>query len=223
MNLAFIPVRGGSKSIPGKNIKMLNGKPLIWWNLIELQASDLIDSIIVATDCSEIKKVVQSFEMKKVTIYDRSSHNAQDTSSTESVILEFFENSQVDDDDIFFLVQATSPFTKKVDFESALMKFKFENADSLLTCTKIKRFIWSEDGVPLNYDFKSRPRRQDFEGILVENGSFYISKVRSIKNSKNRLSGKIAIYIMDDERTFFELDDEQDWKITELLLNGTHK
>ena len=81
MNIAFIPARGGSKSIKQKNIKPFCGKPLIYWNLIALENSSNIDKIVVATDCKEIKRVVLNFEFDKVKVYDRDKINAQDNSS----------------------------------------------------------------------------------------------------------------------------------------------
>ena len=88
--VAFIPARGGSKSISQKNIKVFCGKPLIFWNLQELQNSN-VDDIIVATDSAEIKSVVNAFNFSKVKVYDRIKDNAQDISSTESVILEYMK------------------------------------------------------------------------------------------------------------------------------------
>ena len=88
--IAFIPARGGSKSIPKKNIKSFCGKPLIFWNLQELQNSN-VDQIIVATDCEKIKETVLSFDFSKVKVYDRNIENAQDISSTESVMLLYID------------------------------------------------------------------------------------------------------------------------------------
>ncbi len=217
MNIAFIPARCGSKSIPFKNIKDFCGKPLIYWNLNALQKSTNIDKIFVATDCEKINKIVNSFGFSKVDVYDRDPQNANDTSTTESVMLEFIQKSDFGDDDFFFLVQATSPFTQAKDFELALARLIHEKADSLLTCARIKRFFWKEDGTPINYDFIDRPRRQDFKGILIENGAFYINRIGNIKKYKNRLSGKIAIYEM-PEYTYIELDEEDDWIIAEKLM-----
>ena len=86
--IAFVPARGGSKSIPSKNIKSFCGKPLIFWCLQELQNSN-VDEIIVATDSVEIKDVVNTFKFSKVKVYDRKEENAKDNSSTESVMLEY--------------------------------------------------------------------------------------------------------------------------------------
>ena len=105
MNIAFIPVRGGSKSIPLKNIKLLNGKPLVWWTAHAAEGAKCVDKLVIATDSQEIKNTVLSFGFSKLEVYDRSPENAQDTSSTESVILEYLEN--VNTNGNLILIQAT--------------------------------------------------------------------------------------------------------------------
>ena len=217
MKIALIPVRCGSKSIPFKNIKIFCGKPLVYWTLEALQNSINIDKIFVATDCREIKNVVDNFKFSKVEVYDREPKNANDTASTESVMLEFIEKQNFSKKDLFLLVQATSPLTQTKDFNEALDKLKNEKADSLLTCVRTKRFYWNDDGIPLNYEYKNRPRRQDFDGMLMENGAFYINSIENILKDQNRLSGKISIYEM-EEFTSVEIDEEDDWIIKEELM-----
>lgn len=115
--IAFIPARGGSKSIKLKNIKPFYGKPLIEWNINELKEIDEIDEIIVATDNDKIATTANTD--KKVIIYNRSKENSQDHSSTESVMLEYINKKNLNDLDTFILVQATSPFTQKKIFRRA--------------------------------------------------------------------------------------------------------
>jgi YrbI family 3-deoxy-D-manno-octulosonate 8-phosphate phosphatase len=215
--VAFVPVRCGSKSIALKNIKSFNGRPLVFWVLDALEKSSQVDEVIVATDCDEIEKCVAGFNFSKSKIYRRSATNATDQASTEAVMLEYINTGSVKQDDIFILSQATSPLTRAEDFDNAIEQFKAEKADSLLTCCRLKRFIWNEQGQPINYDPALRPRRQDFKGTLVENGAFYISTVNRILQSKNRLSGKIAIYEM-PEYTFTELDEPEDWVLAEAIM-----
>ena len=215
--IAFVPARCGSKSIPFKNIKMFCGKPLIYWAINSLENSKTIDKIIIATDCKEIANVAESFNFRKASVYWRSPANAQDSSSTESVMLEYIHQSDLKKSDYFVLTQATSPFTQSEDFNLAFQLLKQQKADSLLSCARVKRFFWNEDGIPINYNFKKRPRRQDFKGTLVENGAFYINKVKNILKYKNRLSGKIAIYEM-PEFTSIELDEPDDWIIAEMFM-----
>ena len=215
--IAFIPVRGGSKSIPLKNIKPFCGKPLVCWNIEALEGCDLIDEIIVATDSDKIEETVLAQSYKKTKIYRRSAENSCDTASTESVMLEYINYAHLPQEDIFMLVQATSPLTETQHFTEALGIYQKGIYDSMLTCVRNYRFFWNEDGTSKNYDYMNRPRRQNFKGELMENGAFYINTVSNILKSGNRLSGKIGIYEM-PEYTATEIDEPDDWIILENLM-----
>ena len=215
--IAFIPVRGGSKSIPLKNIKPLCGKPLVCWNIEALEACSQVDEVIVATDSDEIWKTVESRKYKKTKLYRRSAENACDTASTESVMLEYIKYANLPESDIFMLVQATSPLTESIHFSEALQKYSVGEYDSMLTCVRNYRFFWNEDGSSMNYDYMNRPRRQNFSGMLMENGAFYINTVGRILSNGNRLGGKIGIYEM-PEYTATEIDEPDDWMILEKLM-----
>ena len=218
MNIAFIPARCGSESIPFKNIKIICGKPLIYWSLLALTKSKTIDQIYVATECDEIKDTVIDFNFDNVKIFDRSSTNASNTASTESVMLEFLDNNIFSGEDLFVLVQATTPFTSSDDFDNAINIIKSNSEiDSLLSCVESKRFFWTKDGNAINYNYYKRPLRQDFDGLLMENGAFYINTVENIYKYKNRLSGNIHPYVM-PEYTAIEADEEDDWLIIEQLM-----
>lgn len=214
--VAFIPVRGGSKSIPLKNIKPFCGKPLVCWNIEALELCKEVDRIVVATDSDKIWATVEHQHYSKVELYHRSPENACDTASTESVMLEYLQNKRLNGDDIFMLVQATSPLTQMVHFSEAIQLYCSGGYDSLLSCVRNKRFFWSPDGVSLNYDYRERPRRQDFDGLFMENGAFYINRVSNVIQFKNRLSGKIGIYEM-PEYTSLEIDEPEDWHILESI------
>jgi len=217
MIIAFIPARGGSKSIPNKNIKPLCGKPLLYWGIMALENTTCVDEIIVATDSEEIAQTIADFNFSKTKIYRRKPENATDTASTESVMLEYIEQSNLHNNDIFMLVQATSPLTQTKHFEEALELYRKNKFDSLLSCVRNYRFFWNENGTSENYDYKNRPRRQDFKGQLMENGAFYINTIEGIKKSQNRLCGKIGIYEM-PEYTATELDNLSDWVILEAFM-----
>ena len=216
-NIAFIPVRGGSKSIPLKNIKMLSGKPLVYWTALAANNANCIDKVIVATDCDEIEKAVSSFDLEKVTVYRRLAENATDTASTESVMLEYINQTNLNPKDNFFLIQATSPLIKSKHIEEMYEKLLKDNADSALSCVNSKRFFWTKEGITINYDYRNRPRRQDFDGIMMENGACYINKVSNILKDKNRLSGKISVYEM-PEYTATEIDEPDDFLLIEKLM-----
>ena len=116
------------------------------------------------------------------------------------------------------LVQATSPLTESRHFTEALQMYAEGDFDSIITCVRNYRFFWNEDGTSMNYDYMHRPRRQNFKGMLMENGAFYINTVRNILSNGNRLSGKIGIYEM-PEYTATEIDEPDDWTILENLMH----
>lgn len=216
--IAFIPVRGGSKSIPLKNIQLFCGKPLVCWLIEAFEHCKMVDEVVIATDSDMIAEKVNNGDYSKTSIYKRSSANATDTSSTESVMLEYLEaNPTIDANSIFILGQATTPFTQSSQIEAALRQFTDGNYDSLLTCSVLKKFFWSKSGEAVNYDFTKRPRRQDFDGILSENGAFYISHVKDILLSKCRLSGKIGVFEL-PEYFLTEIDEPDDWFYAETLM-----
>ncbi|RHB39737.1 acylneuraminate cytidylyltransferase [Enterocloster aldenensis] len=218
MNVAFIPVRGGSKSIPLKNIKLINGYPLVYWTIKAAVESKSIDAVYVSTDSEIIKSTVYDFSFKNVFIIERSYETATDTASTELSMLEFAVNYEFDN---IVLIQATSPLLTAKDIDGGFALFNTEGTDSVLSGVYQKRFNWSAglDGIayPLNYDYNNRPRRQEFGGYYTENGAFYITSKMGLLGSGNRISGKIKLYEMPDE-TFFEIDEPSDWIIVEQLM-----
>ncbi len=223
MNVAFIPVRGGSKSIPLKNIREIAGKPLVYWTAKAANDCVGIDKVFVATDSDRIKEIVESFNLSKVSVIGRNKDNASDTASTESAMLEFAANYEFD---TIILIQATSPLLTAEDITGGLAEFSMPDTDSVLSVVRQKRFQWNVDDkgfvVAANYDVYHRPRRQEFNGFLIENGAFYITGKKDLLKSKSRLSGNIRAYEM-DESSYFEIDEQSDWIIIEKQLENREK
>lgn len=219
--VALIPLRGGSKSIKLKNIKEINGKPLFYWALNEAEKCEIIDRVYVSTDSEIIKDSVQSFNLSKTEVINRSDEVSTDTASTESVMLEFANKV---DFDYIVLIQATSPLIEEKYIREGLYKIFNGEADSIFSYVIQKRFIWSKRDnsfVPLNYFPNNRHRRQDFEGFIVENGAFYITSKEALINSGCRISGKILGVEMPEE-TYYEIDEPTDWIVVEHLLKSRY-
>jgi len=217
--IAIIPLRAGSKGIPGKNKKKLLGRPLYQWTLGEAIYSQL-DEIFVFTDDKEIIDQVEK-EYKwtpKVKALQRSTESASDTASTEFALKECADRLDYNFD-LICLLQATSPLTTRMDINAAIDKITKEEFDSALSVVETKRFIWSEDGKSVNYDYLHRPRRQDFDGLLIENGAVYTSTKDQFLNTGNRIGGKIGIIKMPED-TLTEIDEIADWHIIEKLLEN---
>ena len=226
MNVAFIPVRGGSKSIPLKNIKTIAGKPLVYWAVQAACLCEYIDVVYVATDSEIIRNTVNDFCDKnkaslfsKLRIVTRSKESATDDASTEFAMLEFAE---LHDFENIVLIQATSPLLTSNALNEGFKKFEEPNVDSVLSVVRQKRFNWicNDKGFvePQNYDIFHRPRRQDFSGYLVENGAFYITSRNALIKSQNRISGNIKAVEM-DEITYWEIDEPSDWEIVEMAFS----
>jgi N-acylneuraminate cytidylyltransferase len=211
--VALVPLRGGSKSIPDKNIRLIAGKPLCAWVLEAACLSGVFSKIVVSTDSPKIAKIVRGLHLP-IQILDRPAELATDEASTESVML---HAAQQVDFDVLATIQATSPLVQPEDFQKAHSLFITSGYDSLLTAVRTKRFFWSDDGKALNYDPQQRPRRQDFAGSLMENGAFYFTKRSVLELAKCRLGGRICIYEMTAESAV-EIDEQEDWALVERAL-----
>ena len=213
-NVAFIPVRQGSKSIINKNIRDLNSKPLIYWTVMAAQVSNL-DKVFVSTDGETIKNTVEQFGFSKVEVIKRSPETVTDTATSESALLEFCRNYEFDN--VVFL-QATSPLTTAIDINGALDKYLNSDKKSLISAVKRFQFIWGTNGNPLNYNPQTRPRRQDWNGYYIENGAFYISSREEILKSNCRITSPVDFWEM-PEKTLFEVDEPEDIAIIENLFH----
>ncbi|MHA1969666.1 MAG: HAD-IIIA family hydrolase [Candidatus Hodarchaeales archaeon] len=193
--VALIPLRGGSRSIPKKNIKPIAGKPLCVWVLESAKAVKEIDEVYVSTEDEEISKTVLRYD-SKIRILNRPPEFATDDASTESVMFHFSENVEFD---YLITIQATSPLTTSEDIRNGLKKVISESLNSLVTGVRTKRFFWDS-------------------GWIMENGAFYITDRETLISTQCRLGGKIGILEMPEE-TSIEIDELNDWKIVEKLLN----
>lgn len=213
MIVALIPLRGGSKSIKKKNIKTIASKPLCAWVLEAACACTVIDEVYVSTDSQEIIEVVGSLGLP-INIVNRPEYLATDVASTEDVMLHFAEQIQFEH---LVTIQATSPLLTSLDLEGGVSQYQKDNSDSLLSAVRFKHFFWTDDAKPINYDPQYRPRRQDFDGTLMENGAFYITSKDILSKNKCRLGGAIGIYEMSAE-TAVEIDEPEDWIVVEKSL-----
>jgi CMP-N,N'-diacetyllegionaminic acid synthase len=220
LKVTIIPARGGSKGIPGKNLRPLAGKPLIAHSIIDAQEAQLVDQIYVSTDDREIASVSRSYGAE---VIQRPIELATDTASSESALIHAIaeiEKTGVNPEVIVFL-QCTSPLRTGADIDRAIEQFRQENADSLLSVSPTHRFLWHHvNGVAesINYDYRHRKRRQDMNPQYMENGSIYIFKPWVLKELNNRLGGKISLFVMGEEQSH-EIDSLHDFEYIESLLS----
>ncbi len=222
MVLAFIPARGGSKGVLGKNTKIINGKPLIAWSIEQALLANCVDDVYVSTDCEKIREIALEYGAKVPFL--RPAEISGDAATTESAVMHFIDWT-IDNNlavDALILMQATSPFRYAGQLDKAMSQFKNKQVDSLVTVTKSHRFIWKNKSKPVaSYDIFKRPRRQDISPeheIYFENGSFYISKLETYLKYKNRLGGRIHMFEMSPEESF-EIDELLDFKLIEFMMH----
>jgi len=215
--IAIIPARGGSKGIPGKNIKNFEGKPLISHSIEYAKDSKLIHEVYVSTDDTQIAHISKTAGAKIIT---RPPELATDTSTTESAIKHALNN--IDNlPDIIILLQPTSPLRPKNSLDVIINKFIDEKYDSLLSLSPSNNFFWkiNSEGVTAEYDYLNRKRRQDInddEKKYFENGSVYVFTRDHFELTNNRLGGKIG-HIIFPEEYGFEIDVPKDLIILEQL------
>ncbi len=215
--IVIIPARGGSKGIPGKNIKNFEGKPLISHSIEYARDSKLINEIYVSTDDDQIAHISKTAGAK---IIKRPPELSTDTSSTESAIKHALNN--IDNlPDIIVLLQPTSPLRPKKSLDLIVDKFINGKYDSLLSLSPSNNFFWkiNSEKISPEYDYMDRKRRQDIkkhEKKYFENGSVYVFTREHFELTNNRLGGEIG-YVIFPEEYGYEIDVPKDLIILEQL------
>lgn len=223
--VAIIPARGGSKGIPGKNIRSLLGKPLLAYTIEHARNTPSIDHVVVSTDSEQIAVVAEEYGAEVIM---RPSEISGDEATSESAllhVLDYLKQTDGYEPDLVVFLQCTSPIRKRDDISRALERFYAEEADSLLSVVPTHAWLWRiENGHPhsYNFDYRNRPRRQERPAEYNENGSIYIFKPWVLRRFNNRLGGKIALYEMDPV-TNIDIDTPQDLILAECLLQQQSK
>jgi CMP-N,N'-diacetyllegionaminic acid synthase len=213
--LGVIPARGGSKGIPRKNIKLLNGKPMIAYTIEAAQKSRL-DHFVVSTEDEEIKKISEELGAE---VIDRPQELANDAVHASHVVVDVLK--KVEKPDVVVLLQPTSPLRNEVHINEALDVYEHGIFDSVMSVGLFTKFLWVlglQCPYPLNYDpFGRRPRRQDKLNDFVENGAIYIFKTEDFLKTQFMLPGRLGFYVMSEEACI-EVDTPYDFFMCEQTL-----
>ncbi len=216
----IILARGGSKTIPEKNIIDFLGKPLIAWTIEQCRSSVYVSDIWVSSNDSLILSIAKKYGAKTI---ERPDNISGDLATSESgwlhAINHLFDKGV--EINTVLAPQVTSPLRETSDIDNAVEKFLKGNYDSMFSASLADDlFFWEEslDRVnSINYDYKNRKRRQDFKKQIIENGSFYIFKPEILKEYKNRMGGKIGFSTMDFWK-MFEIDNDNDLRMCSALM-----
>ena len=227
--LAIIPARGGSKGLPKKNIKLMNGKPMIAYSIEAARDSGIFSEIMVSTDSDEIAAIAR--QNGASVPYMRPGELSGDMATTAAVIrhcIEFYQNNGSDYDNIC-LLQPTSPLRTKVHIIEAYELFSEKNANSLVSVCECEHSpLWANTiGDDLRLDHFIREeiknlRRQDLPQYYRLNGAIYFSKTDIFMNQSSFLGYNTIAYKM-DLRSSIDIDMEEDFLFAELLMKRNNK
>lgn len=218
--LAVIPARGGSKGVPGKNLRLLGGKHLITWTIEQALNSRGLADVVVSTDDEGIAEVSKAAGAQVPFL--RPAELATDEAPTEPALIHAVEEMERNsaEYDAIMLLQPTSPIRFRETIDRAIDQFERENADSLLGVCDSHAFFWQDNPPRASYDYSNRPRRQDIEDAdrrYRETGSIYITRRKRLLEERNRLCGEITLFRMAEEEGI-EIDSEVDFVIAEKLI-----
>ncbi len=221
--LAVIAARGGSKGIPRKNLLDLCGKPLIAWTVEQARAARGIDIVAVSSDSEDILAAARAYGAMGIKRPDDISGDGATSESAWLHMLDAIDATQGPFTRIVAL-QATSPVREPRDLEEAIATYERDGLDSLLSVCKVEDFFnWriGAGGQPeaVNYDYRTRKRRQEIEQRYLENGSFYICTPRMLREDNNRLGGKIGFHVMERHK-MFQIDNMEDVKLCAVIMRG---
>lgn len=220
--VAIIPARGGSKGIPGKNLKLIGGVPLIGRAIEACLAVEAIDAVYVTTDDKEIAEAAVS---TGALVIDRPAELANDTASSESALLHALEqikSSGVNPTTTVF-IQATSPFIPSAQLASAVAKVESTEYDVVFSAVETYGFLWRDDkghAAGVNHDPSFRPRRQDREPHYLETGAFYVMNTAGFEKAGFRFFGKVGIEEV-PESSAIEIDNVEQLAIAQMLAQST--
>jgi len=220
--LVVIPARGGSKGIPMKNIKLLNGKPLIQYSIEFALTHFVKEQIIVSTDHKDIQRVAQICGIPTPTL--RPSHLAQDDSSTHDVLLNLIKQKKSEGFTFktVLLLQPTSPFRKSIHLKD-ILNLTSPNLDMVVSVKESKSnpyFNLFEENSSGNLELskqKDISGRQFAPKVFEYNGSMYVMSIDSLEKKKINEFSKVKKYVMSTLESI-DLDTQLDWDFAELMI-----
>lgn len=225
MNICtIITARGGSKGIPRKNIKNLNGKPVLAYSIEPSVASEFIKKTYVTTEDEEISEISKKFNAE---VIERPQELAKDTSSSVDVILHALDYLEEKDSlpEFFVLLQPTSPLRTTEDIENSIDLFINNKCDALISVCEIDHTsmlslaLENKFLVPNCDEEFLNKRRQDLPTYYSPNGAIYITTPESLRKNKTFIPKKTIPYVMPKERSV-DLDTPFDFKLAEFILKN---
>ncbi len=226
--LGVIPARAGSKGVPQKNTKMLSGKPLLAWTIIEAKKSRLIDRLILSTEDKKIAEVGKSFGVDVP--FERPKELAGDKTHTPEILMHAIKEIEKIDGiiyDIIVLLQPTVPFRQAEHIDKAIKKFTSDKFDSLITITKQEYPPWwmfkldkKKLCTVFEYEKSSNVfnmERQEFPSIYKPNGSVYVTKTALLQKNRQLVNPDSCGFLIINDEFQVNIDTPLDFEVAEAI------
>jgi len=213
--VAVIPARGGSKGVPGKNLRRVGGVPLVVRAVASARAASLVDAVVVSTDHDGIAEASRA---AGASVIRRPAALSGDTAGSEPAVLHALDGLDADPGVVVFL-QCTSPFIDPRALDEAVAQVLDGRRDVVFSAVETHAFLWRESqtgAVGVNHDHTYRLRRQDREAQFQETGAFYVMRTAGFRHAGYRFFGSVGIASV-DPRTAVEVDTEADLEIVSAL------
>lgn len=223
--LGLVPARGGSKGIPRKNVRELNGKPLIAYTFEQAKRASAITDIVCSTDDDEVSSLASKWGVGLP--FRRPLALATDTASIKDVVVHALDTlaNAGRDYDAVMLLQPTSPFRSAEDIDAAVEILRNEDADCVISLSVVSHqhpfYMYRLAGgrpIPL-FPESVGIRRQEFAEIYIRNGAIYLTRTSALRMTGSLYGRSQAAYVMPAERSI-NIDEQADWDLAERYLVG---
>lgn len=218
--IAIITARGGSKRIPGKNIKEFCGKPILAYSIEAAVQSGIFDTVMVSTDSEQIAQIAKEYGAE-VPFY-RSEKTAGDFATTNDVLLEVLDEYEKRGEhyDIGCCIYPTAPFVTACKLQRAMDTLLANDADTLIPVTAFsyppQRAMIIRDGkLVFEYPQYLDSRSQDLEPHYHDAGQFYLFRTQAFKVNRRLMVGNILPMVV-SEMEVQDIDHQTDWDIAEI-------
>ena len=217
--LIIIPARGGSKGIPRKNLRPLNGKPLLSYVIATCKASRHQPDVYVSSEDAEILFLATRHG---ALTHQRNPALADDRTTLDPVILSAWkeiEELHHVQYDVIITVQPTAPLLSTETLDLAIDRFlKLHTVDCLLSARRVAHLSWKKQGEDYIPNFTKRVNRQELEPQYFETGAFFINRRESLLRNNQRVAGNVQVYEIPDKEAI-DIDTAEDWNVCEFLLS----
>ncbi|PKG44761.1 acylneuraminate cytidylyltransferase [Planococcus sp. MB-3u-09] len=214
--LVIIPARGGSKGIPRKNVRLMNGKPLVTYSIENAKSCGLVTDIVVTTDNEEIQSIAK---ISGVDCLKRDKELSNDRVTLDPVVydaVEKMEKFKQISYDIVITLQPTSPLLKSDTLNNAIESFLNSDADTYISAVNAPHLAWAKYKNQFIPKYEKRMNRQELPENYIETGAFFITK-RKYVTDESRMGNVISIYEVPEEESI-DIDTNNDWVICESVL-----